>query len=447
MNCTGVAAIANALAGDEAATDELLARLDDLVSILETPSTTISAGLFGAMASVARGDAAGARRWAPARHVGVGPGPPRPPLAGRHGDRGVGPLDHRRGRRRRRRRRRHGRDRRQPDAHRHHAHARRAGRDPLARRRPRGGHARRRTGPADAAERGERFWLPELLRLQAELAIAAGAPAGAVLALLDDAVAVAEAQGEPPLAARAPGDARSDLGLVAGATWHALAMRVTRLWRYPVKSMQGEALPDAVDRRAGHRGRPAVGAGGARPPARPSPPGASRGCSTPAPASSAADGVEVVLPDGAVASGDEQLSRWLGYDVELRRATDQDQGMFEIAADFEHEDTSEWISWEGPKGSFHDSGRTQVSIASDGSFQDWDERRFRINVIVDGDGEAEFVGQHVRLGEVTLDVVKPIGPLRHHDPAAAGRHRARPRRPAHDQRQARRRSSASARSC
>ncbi len=113
-------------------------------------------------------------------------------------------------------------------------------------------------------------------------------------------------------------------------------------------------------------------------------------------------------PDGSVASSDEQLSAWLGYDVELRRATDKDQGTFEIAADFEHEDTSEWFSWEGPTGSFHDSGRTQVSIASEGSFQDWDERRFRINVIVDGDGEAQFVGQQVRLGEVTLDVVKPI---------------------------------------
>ena len=61
-----------------------------------------------------------------------------------------------------------------------------------------------------------------------------------------------------------------------------------------------------------------------------------------------------------------------------------------------------------PTGSFHDSGRTQVSIASEGSFQDWDERRFRINVIVDGDGEDQLVGRQVRLGEVTLDVVKPI---------------------------------------
>src|SRR4029079_10191663 len=62
------------------------------------------------------------------------------------------------------------------------------------------------------------------------------------------------------------------------------------------------------------------------------------------------DGVEVVLPDGTIASSDEQLSAWLGYNVELRRATDKDQGTFEIAADFEHEDTSEWISWEGPVG-------------------------------------------------------------------------------------------------
>lgn len=34
---------------------------------------------------------------------------------------------------------------------------------------------------ADAAEQGQRFWVPELLRLEAELAIARGAPAGEAL--------------------------------------------------------------------------------------------------------------------------------------------------------------------------------------------------------------------------------------------------------------------------
>ena len=184
-------------------------------------------------------------------------------------------------------------------------------------------------------------------------------------------------------------------------------MRVTRLWRYPVKSMQGEPLQEAT---IGDRG--IVGdrqwalvalATGKALTARREPRllyANARLVGT--------DGVEVVLTDGAVATSDEQLSAWLGYDVELRRATDKDQGTFEIATDFEHEDTSEWISWEGPIGSFHDSGLTQVSIASEGSFQDWDQRRFRINVILDGDGETQFIGRQMRLGDATLNVVKPI---------------------------------------
>jgi hypothetical protein len=56
---------------------------------------------------------------------------------------------------------------------------------------------------ADVEARGERFWLPEVLRLQADVAAAEGASAAEVAALLDEAVALAEAQGEPPLAARA----------------------------------------------------------------------------------------------------------------------------------------------------------------------------------------------------------------------------------------------------
>ncbi len=144
-------------------------------------------------------------------------------------------------------------------------------------------------------------------------------------------------------------------------------------------------------------------------PASPSPPAESRVCCTPRPASPPTTRVEVVLPDGTVATSDAELSSWLGHDVELRRASPDDQGTYEIAADFEHEDTSEWISWEGPQGSFHDSGRTMVSIASAASFRSWDERRFRINVIVDGGDEQAFVGQKVQLGATAVEVVKPIG--------------------------------------
>jgi uncharacterized protein YcbX len=185
-------------------------------------------------------------------------------------------------------------------------------------------------------------------------------------------------------------------------------MRVTRLWRYPVKSMQGERLEEAL---IGDRGIDgdrqwalvATETGKAltarREPrllyafARLTDDG----------------GVEVVLPDGPVTCRDDELSAWLGYAVELRRANDEERGTYEIAADFEHEDTSEWISWNGPRGSFHDNNRTQVSIATEHSFEGWDERRFRFNVIVDGEGETDLVGQKLRVGDAVVDAVKTIG--------------------------------------
>jgi len=184
-------------------------------------------------------------------------------------------------------------------------------------------------------------------------------------------------------------------------------MRVTSLWRYPVKSMQGERLEEAV---VGDRGiigdrqwaLVAVETGKALT-ARREPKLLYAFARL-----AGDDAVEIVLPGGQVTSSSAELSAWLGYDVELRRANDEERGTFEIAADFENEDTSEWISWNGPRGSFHDNNRTKVSIASEASFEDWDERRFRINVIVDGDGEADLIGQKLRLGEAVVDVVKPI---------------------------------------
>jgi uncharacterized protein YcbX len=185
-------------------------------------------------------------------------------------------------------------------------------------------------------------------------------------------------------------------------------MRVTQLWRYPVKSMQGERLEEAVIGKRGIDGDRqwaviALETGKALTARRE--PRLLYAYARLA----GEDAVEVVLPDGTVTSRDDELSSWLGYDVELRRANEEERGTYEIAEDFEHEDTSDWITWNGPRGSFHDNNRTQVSIASQASFEDWDERRFRMNVVVDGDGEDALIGRHLRLGDAVLDVVKSIG--------------------------------------
>jgi uncharacterized protein YcbX len=187
-------------------------------------------------------------------------------------------------------------------------------------------------------------------------------------------------------------------------------MRVVSAWRYPVKSMQGEQLAAAsiddlgivgdrqwalVDTSTGlaltARRVPELLFGQAR--------------------WQDADHVEIELPDGTVTTDDGALSDWLERPVTLTRASGDRTGRYEIAADFEDEAGSEWFQWDGPHGTFHDSGRARVSVLATGSIGDWDRRRFRGNLLVDADGvgaENELVGHQVAIGSVTLDVIKPI---------------------------------------
>lgn len=121
--------------------------------------------------------------------------------------------------------------------------------------------------------------------------------------------------------------------------------------------------------------------------------------------------VVVTLPDGTETNDDAALSAWLGFDVALVRATDDAVGTYEIQLDFETE-VGDWLEWQGPTGSFHDSTKTKVSLVSAATFGEWDPRRFRTNVVLDGLGardEDKLVGSVVRLGDdVTLNVTKQI---------------------------------------
>ena len=120
--------------------------------------------------------------------------------------------------------------------------------------------------------------------------------------------------------------------------------------------------------------------------------------------------VEIELPDGTVTTDDEALSAWLGRRVALRAADAETEGTYEIALGIDDEDTAPWVQWNGPRGSFHDSTTTKVSLVTAGSMRDWDVRRFRPNIVVTGDDGAEdgFVGQHLRIGTVTFDVCQQI---------------------------------------
>jgi uncharacterized protein YcbX len=45
-----------------------------------------------------------------------------------------------------------------------------------------------------------------------------------------------------------------------------------------------------------------------------------------------------------------------------------------------------------------------VSLVSIATIGDWDRRRFRSNVLLDGEGEDDLVGSEVELGEARLNV-------------------------------------------
>jgi uncharacterized protein YcbX len=185
---------------------------------------------------------------------------------------------------------------------------------------------------------------------------------------------------------------------------------VVALWRYPVKSMQGERVEVAhVGPRGivGDRGWAVVDTTTGL---------ALTGRRAPellfAHAAIVGDDVRITLPDGSIAADDAALSGWLDRPVTLVRATDTMSGTFEIGLapddDADRDPTVEWYRWDGPVGTFHDSTRTQVSIIGDATVGDWDMRRFRPNVVIAGTGEDEWVGATLRLGDAVVDVSKQI---------------------------------------
>jgi uncharacterized protein YcbX len=184
-------------------------------------------------------------------------------------------------------------------------------------------------------------------------------------------------------------------------------VRVAELWRYPVKSLLGERLDAATVTPGGIEGdrrfaiydvETGFGLTARRVPellfAR---------------ARLREDGsAEITLPDGSTAQSDEALCEWLGRKVTLRSSDSSIPRRYENPDDFEHEDSSHWTPFDGADGPFHDSARTRVSLVSTGTIRDWDPRRFRSNVLLDGEGEDDLVGSQVKLGGTQLDVVKQI---------------------------------------
>lgn len=175
------------------------------------------------------------------------------------------------------------------------------------------------------------------------------------------------------------------------------------LWRYPVKSLQGERLDAVAVAEDGFEGdrrfalfdlETGFGLTARRVPQL-----------LFASARLTAEGeVEITLPDGSIAADDRTLSDWLGRRVQLRRADDGGARRYENPLDFEREQTSRWEAFTGAPGPFHDSRRTRVSLVCTETLGSWDRRRFRSNVLLEGQGEADLIGSTVKLGHATLNV-------------------------------------------
>ena len=181
-------------------------------------------------------------------------------------------------------------------------------------------------------------------------------------------------------------------------------MRVLDLWRYPVKSLQGEQLDSVAATADGLEGdrrfaiydvETGFGLTGRRVPEL-----------LFASARWGDDGmVEITLPDGSSPHDDEALSEWLGRRVALRSVDADVDRRYEIpAVDFEREVEHKWEPFQGAPGAFHDSPGARVSLVSTATIGSWDRRRFRSNVLLDGEGEDSLVGSQVTLGDAVMDV-------------------------------------------
>jgi uncharacterized protein YcbX len=185
-------------------------------------------------------------------------------------------------------------------------------------------------------------------------------------------------------------------------------MRVVELWRYPVKSMLGERLDRAQITLGGILGdrqfalfdcETGLGLTGRRVPEL-----------LFASARLRADGeLEMTLPDGSGAADDRALSSWLNREVTLRSTAHDAPRQYEDTTSAEMDATSGSALFDGANGAFHDSPRARVSLVSAATLGEWDPRRFRANVYLDGGGEDEYVGSRALLGDALVDIGKHIG--------------------------------------
>lgn len=179
-------------------------------------------------------------------------------------------------------------------------------------------------------------------------------------------------------------------------------MHVTELWRFPVKSLQGEQVNSAELGLQGLEGdrqfaifdvATGFGLTARRMPALLFAAARMREDGSP----------EIRLPDGSVAPDDDALSAWLSRPVALRSTAADVIRRYENPSDFEDE-AGRWDPFAGGSGAFHDTEGAKVSMLSSATYGGWERRRFRTNVLLDGAGEDDLVGARVRVGGAVVHV-------------------------------------------
>jgi uncharacterized protein YcbX len=193
---------------------------------------------------------------------------------------------------------------------------------------------------------------------------------------------------------------------------------VAELWRYPIKSMQGERV-ERIE--LGPGGSPGDRVLAVVDPAARKVLSAKRYAELiMASARTDGDSIVLTLPSGDEFAADDPkvhvaLSEWLGKDVRLEAPPTDGVFPMEMYSGMSDE-TTPLFDWGGPPGTWLDladahflttsSLRAAAALHPDG---DWDVRRFRPVALVDADADAEgFVEdewQSVRLGTVEAKVI------------------------------------------
>lgn len=196
-------------------------------------------------------------------------------------------------------------------------------------------------------------------------------------------------------------------------------MIVAELWRYPVKSMQGECLDSIELDERGIRGDRSygvldVGSGTVISAKR-------DGRLLRATATLERDGPCIRLPGGEVTKGagsrvDAVLSAWLERPVRLVAASPDHGATYERQVDFEVDESGS-RRWEGPAGSYVDSSPTHLLTTASlrglrrerGDLQ-VEVRRFRPNLVIEVEGEGfveeGWVGCSLAFARARLQVHK-----------------------------------------